>query len=196
MRKTTVPFATRGSRFTALAATGLAVLVLNACAGSDPGASAADWRRSHVAVDRSLLRTVNWPGTKVSRVEGDAHGFRTVLKFPGDDSDMGAIALVVPAGTSPCAAVPYLISDTGGYHPDPSTYGGTDFAPATCTPAGTGAWRFVSHPHEGDPWTGYAERRDGVMLVLTTYDDWTDPDFKAIAATMHPLDDQQLGAML
>ncbi|MDD1062425.1 hypothetical protein NMG29_30090 [Streptomyces cocklensis] len=196
MRKKTTPFATRGSRFAALTATGLAALVLNACAGGDPSASAADWRRSHDDVDRALMRTVNWPGTRVSRVEGDAHGFRTVLKFPGDDSDMGAIALVEPAGTNPCAAVPYLVADTGGYQPDPSTYGATDFASASCTPVGTGAWQLVSYPHQGDPWTGYAERRDGVMLILTTYDDWTDPDFKAIAATMHALDDRQLGSLL
>ncbi|MFI0718110.1 hypothetical protein [Streptomyces sp. NPDC021224] len=196
MRKRTTPFTTRGSRGTAAVAAGLTVLALNACGGGDPGVAAADWRHSHSDVDRTLLRAVNWPGTRVSRVEGDVHGFRIVMKFPGDDTDMGAIALVAPGGTDPCAAVPFLIADTGGYRPDPDTYGATDFSPGSCTPVGTGAWKLVSHPNQGDPWTGYAERRDGIMVILTTYDDWTDPDFETIAATLHFLDDRQLGTML
>lgn len=34
------------------------------------------------------------------------------------------------------------------------------------------------------------------MLVLSTYDTWTVPDFPAIAATLHRLDDHQLGSLL
>lgn len=195
MRRTTSPFMTRGSRGAAIAA-GLLAFALNACGQGDPAATAAGWRHSHSDVDRSLLRTADWPGTTVSRVEGDAHGFRTVMKFPGDDSDMGAIALVEPAGTDPCAAVRFLTADTGAYHPDPRAYGVTGFAPASCTPVSAGTWRLVSHPHQGDAWTGYAERRDGVMVILTTYDEWTDPDFGTIATTLHLLDDRRLGALL
>jgi hypothetical protein len=183
-----LPFARGG-------AVSLALATLGACA-TDPATSGADWRHSHPSVDSSLIRAVNWPGTKTSRIEGDAHGFRAVLKFPGDDSDMGAVVQVLPAKDDPCKEMPYLISDTGIYHPDPKTYGDTAFVLPACTPAGKNAWELVSHPHDGDPWTGYAERRDGILLILSNYDDWTNPHFRTIAATLHQLDDKQLGSML
>jgi hypothetical protein len=111
MRKRSGAPARQGSfRTLAAAVGGLVLAASGACASpADPGSSGADWLRSHPAVDRSLVRAVNWPGTRVSRFEADAHGFRTVLKFPGDDSDMGAIAQVAPGTADPCKAMPYLI---------------------------------------------------------------------------------------
>lgn len=192
---------TSGARAGRPAATGICLVTLVALGtlsgcSRGPTRAGADWRRSHPGVGRSLVRTVNWPGTTVDRVEGDAHGFRAVLKFAGDDSDMGALAQVEVADADPCQGFPYLVSDTGAYSPDPSTYGDTAFDTALCTPAGANAWNLVDRPHDGDPWYGYAERRDGVLLILSTYDDWTDPDFKAIAGTLHRLDDERLGSLL
>jgi hypothetical protein len=81
---------------------------------------APDWRRSHPGVDHSLIRTVNWPGITASRVEADAHGFRTVLKFPGDDSDMGTVVQVAPASAGPRKMVPYLVTDRVATTPRPA----------------------------------------------------------------------------
>jgi hypothetical protein len=196
MQKRPTPLAMTRSRCAGAAAIGLALATLGACANADPNTSGAGWRRSHAGVERSLIQAVNWPGTRVSRVEADAHGFRTVLKFPGDDSDMGAIVQVALASAGPCKAVPYLVTDSGTYHPDPSTYGDTAFAEAECTPIGKNAWKLTVNMDKIDGYASYAERRNGVLLILTTYDTWTHPNFKAIAATLHPLDDHQLGSLL
>jgi hypothetical protein len=109
---------------------------------------------------------------------------------------MGAIVQVEAAKDDPCKAMPYLVTDTGAYHPAPETMGDSAFAGPTCTPAGANAWRLESRPHDGDPWLGYAERRDGVLLVLSNSDDWTHPNFQAIAATLGHLDDEHLGALI
>lgn len=179
------------------AATGLVLAALSGgCSTTDPAASGARWRASHPHTDDSIVRGVNWPGTTVRRVESDAHGFRTVLKFSGDDSDMGAIAEVVSADTDPCATLPYLITDTGTVHPDPSTYGDTASRRPVCTLLGDNAWKLEFEPATAGDFYGYAERRDGVLVILSTSDDWTNPNFKAIAASLHPLSEEQLGSML
>ncbi len=183
------------TRWRRAAALGLTLAALSACA-SDPDTSGARWRRSHPGTGRSLIRTVAWPGTTVRRIEADAHGFRTVLRFSGDDSDMGAFVQVEPADADPCKAVPYFISDLPPYHPDPKTYGHTAFTDRACKPAGRNAWDLSDYEHNGSGYASYAERRDGVLLILTTTDTWTDPDFTTIAATLHPLNDRQLGSLL
>jgi hypothetical protein len=132
----------------------------------------------------------------VRRIEADAHGFRTVLNFSGDDSDMGAFVQVESADANPCEAAPYFITDTGDFHPDPRTYGETAFTNTACTPAGKNAWTLTNVLSVADGYISYAERTDGIVLILTTDDTWTDPNFKAIAATLHSLDDQQLGSLL
>jgi hypothetical protein len=191
MRERSRPLASKGSR--RAAALGLTLAVLSACA-TDPATSGAVWRRSHPGTGRSLVRTVDWPGATVRRIEADAHGFRTVLRFSGDDSDMGAFVQVEPADADPCKAVPYFITDTGAHHPDPSTYGHTAFTDRGCTPMGTDVWDF-GDDRDGD-YVSYAERRDGVLLILTTCDTWTHPPLMTIAASLHPLTDRQLGSLL
>ncbi|WP_037601920.1 hypothetical protein [Streptacidiphilus rugosus] len=175
-----------------LAGAGAAVACLATACSAD-ARSAADWRAAHPELPSTLVRGVSWPGAHPERIEARGSGFRTVLKFgDDDDADQGAIVWVAPAATDPCRVMPTFVTD-GATPADPRLLGSTTDTAVSCTPAGRDAWTLHA---TGSDRSGYAVRRDGVLLVLTTTDDWTDPDYPSIARTLHPLDDRELSALL
>lgn len=150
---------------------------------------ASSWLDGHRGIDRTMLRTVTWPSSQAdhSITSGD-FGTRTVVRLNRQmDLDLGAIVAVAPVGTDPCAALPELVTNDLLTRRTAPVGSVTAVKPMNCTPSGPDAWRIS----DGN-WTGYAVRRDGVLLTLSFDSPGDEPNLPAIARTLHPMSDTEL----
>jgi hypothetical protein len=150
--------------------------------------AAQAWLAEHPGLDRRLLRAVDWPGREQDPFQVGRYGVRSTVFFQDSNIDGvdDAVITVAPPTTAPCAALT-VIAD-GLETPGPND--AAVVVPLTqCTRVGATAWTLRAR----DGWTGYAERRDGVLLTLSVNsDNRPDDDLPAIARTLHPLDEHTL----
>ncbi|MFE5144124.1 hypothetical protein ACFRDV_42020 [Streptomyces fagopyri] len=154
---------------------------------------AADaWRRHHSATDPRLLRAVDWPGGEQGTFAAGGYGVRVDVYFPDTDIDGSPEGVVTVSGpdTDPCGGIGVIA--TYETVPSEDVYDQIITLPATvCTPAGPNRWTL-----SGGGFTGYAERRDGVLIRLSVTSGRAQDNLPAIAGTLHVLDDHQLWSYL
>lgn len=179
--------APRRRRATATLAILLGVVAFAVRSGQEHLA-AQSWLADHPALDRGLLRAVDWPGGEQDPFEVGPYGVRSAVFFPDSSIDGvdDAIVTVAPTTATPCAGLAAVPSDDFGTS---GPYGVTVVPLTQCTRVGADAWTLRT----ASGWAGYAERRDGVLLTLSVNADTRpDDDLPAIARTLHPLDDHTL----
>jgi hypothetical protein len=175
----------------AVVGTVLLALVLTAgvvpLRGAQEHLAARVWFGDHRGLPRDLLQTVDWPGGTQGPIATGPLGVQTTVLFQDTSIDGfadGVVTVSLP-GTDPCGPVPAISDGEMDPDQDPDQVGEViDSAVATCTPKGPNAWAL-----SGADFTGYAERRDNVLLRITVDGSRRgDDDFPAIARTLHPLD--------
>ncbi|MFF4651152.1 hypothetical protein [Streptomyces sp. NPDC001380] len=143
------------------------------------------WLSSHPGVDRALLATVDWPGAAPElHLATGPFGARTTVRYLGDDIGQGGVVTVSPPATDPCATLAELASHDRPGAPAGSIVGAR---PERCVRTGARSWA-LAH----GAWSGYALRRDGVLVTLSVNSPGHRPDLAAVARTLHPVDDAGL----
>ncbi|MFG2480623.1 hypothetical protein [Streptomyces fagopyri] len=156
---------------------------------------AADaWRGHHSATDPRLLQAVDWPGGQQGTFTTGSYGVRADVYFPSTSIDglSEAVVTVSRSGTDPCGGVGVIAADETVPSQDVLPDGQIITLPARkCTPAGPNRWTLG-----GRGFTGYAERRDGVLIRLSVTSGHNGDDLPTIAGTLHVLDDHRLWSYL
>ncbi|QFZ72297.1 hypothetical protein GFH48_02605 [Streptomyces fagopyri] len=156
---------------------------------------AADaWRGHHSATDPRLLQAVDWPGGRQGTFTAGSYGVRLDVYFPNTNIDgfSEAVVTVSRSGTDPCGGVGVIAAYETVPSQDEFPDGQIITLPAKkCTPAGPNRWTL-----SGRGFTGYAERRDGVLIRLSVTSGHNGDDLPTIAGTLHVLDDHQLWSYL
>lgn len=148
------------------------------------------WRADHQDTAPSLLQAVDWPGGEQSPLRTGSFGTRVTVFFQSSNIDgtSDGVVTVSPAATDPCARLSVIADDDTAPDRDPDDGTETvDVPVVSCTPVGPHAWSL-----EGPGFTGYAERRDGVLVRIAVDGLRQGDDLPVLAATLHPLDDHAL----
>ncbi|GAA2260217.1 hypothetical protein GCM10010430_50350 [Kitasatospora cystarginea] len=152
--------------------------------------AARAWLNLHPGQDRALLQAVDWPGGEQDPFTTGSYGVRTTVFFPDtniDGNDDGVVT-VAPATNNPCGPAAAIATDDNTPENDRGRIGTVVTLPVTrCTPDGKDAWTL-----HGSGFTGYALRRDGVLVTVCADSERARDDLPAVARALHPLDDHQL----
>ncbi|MFE4546638.1 hypothetical protein [Streptomyces sp. NPDC056785] len=152
------------------------------------------WRDHHPGIDPLLLQTVDWPGGRQGTFVAGGDGVRADVYFADTASDGFAegVVTVSGSGTDPCGGIGVVANYQSVPEDDLMADGRIITLPvAGCAPAGPHRWTLT-----GRGFTGYAERRDGVLVRLSVTSARTKDDLPAVAGTLHALDDHQLWSRL
>lgn len=154
---------------------------------------AADaWRRQHSATDPRLLQAVDWPGGEQGTFGTGSYGVRTDVYFPATTIDgfSEGVVTVSPSDTDPCGGVGVIATyETASDDEDPWDGRIVTLPTTECAPGGPNRWILSGHG-----FTGYAERRGGVLIRLSVTSGRTEDDLPAVAGTLHALDAISSGA--
>ncbi|WP_037608447.1 hypothetical protein [Streptacidiphilus rugosus] len=181
----------RRAALTAVGATVLLVLCVVPVRAGQEWLAGTLWRGQHPGVDRRLLQTVDWPGGHQESFDLGRHMLRTDVFFADSTIDGFADGLVTvaPAATQPCG--PLAVISDGDMDGSADDTGSIVTIPVTqCRQTGPGSWELSTDAG----WRGLAERRDGVLLILSADSARADDDLAAVARTLRPLGDQGLWA--
>ncbi|MER6438965.1 hypothetical protein ABT275_21775 [Streptomyces sp. NPDC001185] len=156
---------------------------------------AADaWLDHHSGIDPLLLQAVDWPGGRQGTFVAGSDGVRADVYFAdtGTDGFAEGVVTVSGSGTDPCGGIGVVANYQSVPDDDLMADGRIITLPvAACAPAGPHRWTL-----SGRGFTGYAERRDGVLVRLSVTSWRTKDDLSAVAGTLHALDDHQLWSRL